>query len=161
MDQNKELLKGTQWLEEFEGYRSEIYLDTENIETVGIGRNLEVFPFDDEELSEYNKGGYELNRAVGWAYEQLALCRQGLIFRLPWICTAPPTVRLVLTDMSYNLGLTGLLGFKNMLLALKMENYKQGALELQDSKYFKQTGQRALHHYRELLNLAKENEDSH
>lgn len=155
LDKNKELLEGCEWLEKFEGYRSEIYFDTENIETVGIGRNLEVYPFDDEEQLEYDRGGYSHTEAVAWAYSKLAECRFNLMVHKPWLVEAPHVVRLICTDMVYNLGLQGALGFRKMHDALKLKDYKQAALELQDSKYFKQTGQRSLHHYRKLMELVK------
>lgn len=153
-DKNNELLEGCEWLERFEGYRGEIYLDTEMIETVGIGRNLEVYPFDEDEQLEYDRGGYSHVEAVGWAYSKLAQCRYEIIKQKPTLCRCPAVVRLIVTDMTYNLGLRGVLGFRKMFDALRREDYKQAALELQDSRYFKQTGQRALHHYKELMKLS-------
>ena len=153
MDKNLELLKGTEWLEKYEGYRSEIYLDTVNVETVGIGRNLEVYPFDEEEQEVYDKEGYPHVLAVAWAYNKLAECRKNIIIHKPWLVEQPPVVRQIVTDMTYNLGLKGVLQFQKMFLALKDNDYKQAALELQDSKYFSQTGRRALAHYRRLMTL--------
>ena len=150
-------MEGCEWLERFEDYKGEIYLDTENIETVGIGRNLEVYPFDEEELYEYNLGGYSHVEAVAWAFEKLSQCRYEVMIQKPTLCRNPPVVRLIVTDMCYNLGLKGVLGFQRMLDALRREDYKQAALELQDSKYFRQTGQRARHHYEELLKLETQN----
>ncbi len=155
MDKNLELLEGCEWLERFEGFRSEIYFDTEMIETVGIGRNLEVYPFDEEEQLEYDRGGYKHVDAVAWAYEKLSQCRLDIMVHKPTLVRCPPVVRLIVTDMTYNLGLRGVLGFKKFFEALRQEDYKRAALELQDSKYFSQTGTRALHHYRGLLKIGQ------
>lgn len=147
----QELLKGCQLLEGYEGYRAEVYLDTENIETIGIGRNLEVYPLDPEELED--DGTYSHVNAVAWAYVKLAECRKDLVIRLPQVTMMPEDVRILLTDMAYNLGLSGLMKFKNMIASLKVDDYTQAAMDLQDSKYFNQTGQRALSHYRTLIKL--------
>lgn len=149
IDVNKELLKGTEWLEDFEGYRATPYLDSEGIETIGIGRNLDVYPLDREELLEIeaNNGEWSHVCAVQWAYDILKDCRKSLVIGAPWVVEQPIDVRLILTDMVYNLGLGGLWGFKKMLKALKAKDYPTAAEELKDSKYFRQTGRRAEHHY--------------
>ena len=153
MNKNKELLQGCQELEGWEGYRDTVYLDSEDIETIGIGRNLEVYPLEPGELEA--DGTYSHLNAVAWAYDKLSECRQSVITHNPWVVVAPPEVRIILTDMAYNMGIRGLNKFKRMLLALKLKDYTQGALELQDSKYFRQTGQRALGHYRTLCKLGE------
>jgi lysozyme len=151
MNKEEELMVGCEWLEKFEGYESKIYMDTEGIDTVGIGRNLEVYPFDDEEAAEYELHGYTHLEAIAWAHTKLMQCRKDIIIHNPWVLEQPEDVRLILTDMVYNLGLRGTLGFKRMLRAIKAQDYAQAAAELEDSKYFHQTGQRSLHHYRLLL----------
>lgn len=149
LDINKELLRGTEWLEDFEGFRSTPYLDSEGIETIGIGRNLEIFPLDLSEVKdiEDNNGEWAHVCAVQWAYDQLKDCRKSLIVGAPWVVRQPSDVRLILTDMVYNLGLTGLWNFKKMLKALKTKDYSLAAEELKDSRYYGQTGRRAEHHY--------------
>lgn len=151
MDQNKELLLGAQQLEDWEGYSPVPYLDTECISTIGIGRNMEVFPLDPDELEE--DGTYCHLNATAWAYDQLAECRKDVIIRCPWCVESPPEVRIILTDMAYNLGIKGLMGFKNMLARMKDKDFKQAAEELKDSKYFRQTKRRARFHYNTLMNL--------
>ncbi len=52
--------------------------------------------------------------------------------------------RAVLVDMAYNLGYRGLLKFKKMLAAMKNEDFELAAQEMEDSKWFKQVGQRSI-----------------
>ena len=50
----------------------------------------------------------------------------------------------VLVEMNFQMGKQGTLGFKKMLAALKDRNYKLAAEELLDSKFAKQTPNRAM-----------------
>jgi lysozyme len=56
----------------------------------------------------------------------------------------PAAVREVLIDMTYQLGRTGLLNFKKMLQAIEEGDYKLASEELMNSKYAKQTTNRAM-----------------
>ncbi|MGB1191832.1 MAG: glycoside hydrolase family protein [Pseudomonadales bacterium] len=51
--------------------------------------------------------------------------------------------RTVITDMVYQMGLSGVLKFKNMIKALEDRNYHLAAVEMLDSNYAKQTPARA------------------
>lgn len=50
----------------------------------------------------------------------------------------------VLVDMCFNLGLTGLKGFKKMLSALELDDYETAAKEMLASRWAAQVGKRAL-----------------
>lgn len=52
--------------------------------------------------------------------------------------------KAVLLDLRFNLGLRGLLGFTKMLGALEAGDYDRAAVELLDSRYARQVGNRAL-----------------
>lgn len=64
---------------------------------------------------------------------------------------APQHVRIVLIDMSYNIGLAGLSKFKKMLKAINEKNFGIAAEELLDSKYAKQVPERCERNIRLLL----------
>ena len=57
----------------------------------------------------------------------------------------------VLINMSFNLGYNGLLGFKRMWEALKAGDFDKAAVEMLDSKWARQVGNRAI----ELAELMK------
>lgn len=118
-----------EYVEMNEGYRRHIYLDSEGIETIGIGFNLEE-GFTREECLLI------LNLRLGYIRDTLADTIMG------WE-DLHPIRKLVLLDMCYNLGLTKLLKFKKMLNAIAAHNYDVAAMELLDSRYAKQVGKRA------------------
>jgi lysozyme len=69
---------------------------------------------------------------------------QQLSDRLYWFDGAPDTVKLVLTDMCFNLGVAGLLQFHNTLEHIKNENYQAASIEMLKSLWAKQVGNRAI-----------------
>lgn len=112
-----------------EGYRRYIYLDTEGIETIGIGFNLEE-GFSREECRLI------LNLRLGYI-------RDALRNKIAKWDSIGPVRQMVLMDMTYNLGLPKLLQFKKMLAAIDSDNFERAAAELLDSKYASQVGIRA------------------
>jgi lysozyme len=58
----------------------------------------------------------------------------------------PPSVQLVIADMSFNLGRPRLSKFKNMIAACHDEDFSRMADEMQNSLWYRQTGARARHH---------------
>lgn len=55
----------------------------------------------------------------------------------------PESIRGVLVNMAFNLGITRLLGFKKFLSALSVGDYNKAAKEMENSKWFGQVGKRA------------------
>ena len=49
----------------------------------------------------------------------------------------------VLIDMCYNLGYSGLMKFKNMIKAFADGNFERAAIEMEDSRWYKQVGDRS------------------
>ncbi len=62
-------------------------------------------------------------------------------------------IKLIIIDMSFNLGGNGINKFVKFRSAIEAKNYKEAAKELKNSLYFKQTGRRALDHYNFLIAL--------
>ena len=154
IDKNLELLEGCTMLEYYEGYERNKYLDPLGFETVGIGRNLEVYPFDPDEQEQYDiLGFYSHLDATAWAYDKLKQCRQDVVIHNPWLVESPAEIRLIVVDMTFNLGLKGILGFKNMLKAIKVGDYYEAAAQLKDSKYYHQVGRRSQDHYNTIIGL--------
>jgi lysozyme len=60
-----------------------------------------------------------------------------------WYSKASFATKTVLINMSFNLGLKGLLGFRNTLNYLKGANYKQAAANMRHSLWYKQVKKRA------------------
>tara|TARA_A100000171_G_C2092110_1_gene125091 strand:+ start:251 stop:694 length:444 start_codon:yes stop_codon:yes gene_type:complete len=61
----------------------------------------------------------------------------------PFMKTAPHPIQKAVYNMAFNLGITRLSKFKNMITALEEGNYDKASIEAEDSKWFKQTKSRA------------------
>lgn len=133
---------------EYEGFEEEEYMCPAGYPSVGHGRNLDYFPLEEGEpypmTLEYSKE---------WTLKQLTQVRKDIIIKNPWVVLQPPAVRVLLTDMGYNMGVHKLMKFKKMLAALKAKSYLEAAEELKDSLYYTQTGRRAKAHYETLKYL--------
>jgi lysozyme len=53
----------------------------------------------------------------------------------------------VLVDMAYNMGIGGLMKFEHMLNALRNRDYDEAAAQIENSRFFRQTGIRGKHDY--------------
>jgi len=68
---------------------------------------------------------------------------------------APTEVREIITNMAFNLGRTKLGGFKDMLKAIKNKDYETASLEMMDSKWSAQVGDRAVNLAERMRNVQK------
>lgn len=112
-----------------EGCKLKPYHCTEGKLTIGYGRNLE------------GKGISQYEAEVLLALD-LEECIKDLESLELWP-SLNEARRAALIDMRFQLGKAGLMGFKNMLEALKWGDYEKAADELMDSRYAKQTPNRA------------------
>ncbi len=62
---------------------------------------------------------------------------------LSWYNSTSFVTRTVLINMAFNLGLKGLLGFRNTLSYMSVGNWKQAAANMRQSLWFRQVGSRA------------------
>lgn len=114
-----------------EGYRQFPYRDTVGKLTIGIGFNL-----DDTGLFE-DEAKAILALRIGRTARQLTK-------HLPWITNLDPVRQAVLLDMAFNLGVPGLLKFKNTLAHIQAGRYKAAAVNMLLSKWADQVGKRAV-----------------
>ena len=120
-------------LERHEGYRRGAYQDSLGYWTIGIGR-----------LIDGRKGGgitreearYLLTHDVDQVVGELTQ-------RLPWWTTLSEIRQRVLVDMAFNLGIAGLLSFKNTLKAIHEQRWSDAAIGMMASKWATQVGARA------------------
>lgn len=66
--------------------------------------------------------------------------------KLPWITSLNDARRGVLLSMAFQMGVDGLLGFKNTLEMVRTGRYEDAAKGMLNSKWAKQTPQRAKRH---------------
>ena len=135
---NKNQLK--KWLQQDEGLRLKPYLDIVNKTSIGYGRNLSDNGITEEEAN------YLLDNDINRVEKEL--------LEYQFYIDAPSSVKDALFNMCFNLGLPKLLEFKRMIQCLKEKNYAKASLEIIDSKYYHQVGERA-RYVVALMKLAK------
>lgn len=74
---------------------------------------------------------------------RLKLLDAELTDRLPWISKLDPARNGVLINMAFQMGVTGLLGFKNTLALIQSGKYQEAAKAMLQSKWATQTPARA------------------
>lgn len=114
-----------------EGRKPRIYKDTVGKITGGVGRNLTDVPFSDDEIDLMLTN--DINK----------VCAQ-LDEKLPWWKTLSDRRQQVLANMAFNLGINGLLGFKNTLAVMQAGQYDLAAEGMLTSKWASQVGNRAI-----------------
>ncbi len=113
-----------------EGLRFKPYRCTAGRLTIGVGRNLEDRGITEEEALTL------LDHDIRSFWSQLVLA-------LPWLVQAPEAVQEVLLNMCFNLGLAGLLQFRQTLGHLEAGRWLEAAEEMLRSKWAAQVGPRA------------------
>ena len=113
-----------------EGLRLKPYKDTVGKWTIGIGRNLE-----DKGITE-QEALFMLNNDVDYFYDKIKK-------EINWFWALDDVRQNVLVNMAFNLGVSGLLTFKNTLRLISFGHYEEAAKEMLNSKWAKQVGYRA------------------
>lgn len=75
--------------------------------------------------------------------QHILAVHQALSSTLAWYDNASFVTKTVLINMAYNMGLKGLLGFKNTLAYMKAGQWNQAARNMEKSLWYKQVGSRA------------------
>ena len=121
-----------------EGYRNKVYLDTLGKRTVGVGHLcVEDFWEDDKEYEEsflMEILQKDLQEAIRNAKELMNKYGCSDINEI---------AEEILIEMVFQLGMTGVSKFKNMWKALAELNYVGASYEMLDSRWAKQTPNRA------------------
>ena len=113
-----------------EGIRLKAYRDTQGLLTIGVGRNLDAVGLYPDEVD------YLLDNDLRRVQEQVLIA-------LPWTVSLDEARFGVLLNMCFNLGLRGLLKFREMLSAVETGDWTTAAVEMLDSDWAGQVGQRA------------------
>lgn len=116
-----------------EGERLSAYQDHLGFWTIGVGI-----------LIDARKGGGLLPEESEFIFQnRLKLLNAELEKRLPWIKKLDPARRGVLINMAFQMGVAGLLGFKNTLALIERGEYEKASREMLGSKWAQQTPARA------------------
>ncbi len=113
-----------------EGTRLKLYKDTAGKASIGTGRNL-----DDVGISPA-EADLMLNNDIEGVIQTLDKA-------FPWWKTLSETRQRALANMCFNTGFSKLLGFRNMLDALKAGDWNRASQEALNSEWAGQVGDRA------------------
>ena len=113
-----------------EGFRDRVYKDTLGIDTIGYGFAIKDLVLD-EDISEMI-----LKRKLEALIERVNK-------RFDFVECLPEEAQEVIYEMCYQLGVTGVSKFKKTLLYLQNEEFNMASKEMLDSKWARQTPNRA------------------
>ena len=113
------------------------YKDSRGFTTVGVGHNLDANPLPD---LTFPISEAQAAQILGRDVERVSRL---LVQALPWVTTLDDARLGVLQNMSFNMGVNGLLGFCNMLSYMEKGVYAYAAQEMSNSKWYTQVEDRA------------------
>ena len=119
------------------------------ITSLKAAEGLTLFPYND--MGDVSIGyGHNLTRrgiskaiAEQWLAEDIQSVIADVESKLPWVSGLPPTAQQVIIEMAYQLGIGGLLQFKQTLNALQNKQWSAAATYMNDSLWARQTPKRA------------------
>lgn len=131
----------TKLLEYEEGFREKPYYCSEGYPTIGIGTKIGT------KNAPLEYFVLEVDRQVAWVLLEKEVSYLMRILEKNEVYNSLNSDRkTILLSMAYQLGINGLFGFKKMWAALLVADYSLAAKEALDSKWAKQTPQRAHRH---------------
>ena len=117
-------------IKKHEGFRSTVYKCTEGYDTIGYG-----FAIKDLEL-DADVCDIILER-------KLKNLKDRIDNKFNWYKYMPQEIKDIITEMCYQLGVTGFSKFKKTIAYLQNKEWKNASVEMLDSKWAKQTPNRA------------------
>jgi len=114
-----------------EGLRLKPYRDSVGKLTIGIGRNLDNVGITEDEAELMLKN--DIDRSI---YD--------LNTHLSWWSTLSPVRQMVMVNMCFNLGIFGLLEFKQTLASIQSGDFEKASQRMLESKWADQVGNRAI-----------------
>lgn len=124
-----------------EGFRSKAYHCSSGYPTIGIGTKLGP---KNAPLSNYTFVVTE-QAAKALLDDEVKKILKSLL-KFPWYIALDSDRQTIIKSMAYQMGVEGLLKFKNMIAALEDKDYSRASREALDSRWAKQTPSRAERH---------------
>ncbi len=112
-----------------EGRRDIVYKCSNDKLTIGVGHNIEENPLPDEVIDLL----FEMDVA-----QSIAECE-----RFVWYGPLDGVRKRVIVNMVFNMGLPTFLEFKMMIAALRIGDYEEASVQMMDSRWYRQVGDRA------------------
>lgn len=130
-DMDREKLKKELILDEGEVLHE--YKDSLGYSTIGVGRLID----------KRKGGGITKQESMYLLDNDITKKSAQVVDALPWIVKHPDEVQRAVINMSFQMGIHGLLGFKNTLSLIQAKKYKEAADNALKSKWAQQTPNRA------------------
>lgn len=121
------------WIKREEGVVKYAYTDHLGYLTIGVGRLID----------KRKGGGLSLDEIDYLLKNDLDKVSRQVKEKLPWASKLTSTRQAVLYAMAFQLGINGLLGFKNTLRLIEQGKYDEAATNMLKSKWATQTPARA------------------
>ena len=137
--------KLSEQLKRHEGFRQHVYKDTVGLDTIGYGYCLSQNPLNltSNEIGIYRREGikemvadYILNRCIDEF-------RKTLLVKVEGFNDLDAVRQDCLINMAFNIGVGGVLKFKNTLAHIRAGQYELAACEMLESNWAKQVHNRA------------------
>ena len=125
-------------IKQHEGYVGIVYKDSLGIDTIGYGFAIKDLELDVDICEEILK-------------RKLDQLESSIRLKFGWFPFMPDEIKDVVMEMCYQLGVTGFSKFVKTITYLKDKDFKNASIEMLDSKWAKQTPNRA----KELSNRVK------
>lgn len=116
-----------------EGWKRSAYPDSLSFLTIGCGRMIDA----------RKGGGLSDDEILLLLDNDLTGCSMSLDEHVPWWVNLDDARKGVLLNMTFQLGIDGLLEFKHFLQQMQVGNYSAASDEMLDSAWAKQTPERA------------------
>jgi|TARA_Y100000310_G_scaffold340907_1_gene438258 lysozyme len=116
-----------------EGFVKHVYQDSRGYWTIGIGRLIDG----------RKGGGITLEEARYLLDHDIDDAVRGLDIHMVWWRALVEPAQRALVNMTFQMGLQGVLKFKKMIACLERRDYEGTAVEALDSKWARQTPERA------------------
>ena len=117
-------------IKKHEGFRSTVYQCSEGYETIGYGFAIKDLVLDKDIADTI------LERKLNYLQKKIAS-------KFGWFYNSPDKVKDVVTNMCYQIGLSGFSKFRKTIYYLETEQYEEASEEMLDSLWAKQTPNRA------------------
>ena len=131
----KDLLES---IKHHEGFVEHVYDDSLGIPTIGYGFAIKDLVLEEDLCDEI-------------LLRKLRILGKSVMGKFPFFDSLPSDCKTVLMEMCYQLGVTGVSKFKKALKAMEGGDWEKAADEMLDSKWAKQTPNRA----KELSNIVR------
>jgi lysozyme len=132
--------------EKYEGKKNTLYKCSMGYLTVGIGHKFEK--------GEKTKRFYSNSEVDAFFKKDLEEAKVIAKRVFPSFNSQPDKVQILLVSLCFNLGEGGINKFKNFKKAIHNKRYDVAAQELEDSRWYKQTGKRGISYVQKLKEIS-------